>query len=60
MVILDVRTRWNSTFEMLVRARELKEVRLIIVILYLSFLFIMIKIKIKDILFNLLAIKYIK
>jgi len=26
MVILDVRTRWNSTFDMLVRARELKEV----------------------------------
>ncbi|CAB5197774.1 unnamed protein product [Rhizophagus irregularis] len=25
MVILDVRTQWNSTFDMLVRARELKE-----------------------------------
>ncbi|CAB4391844.1 unnamed protein product [Rhizophagus irregularis] len=25
IVILDVRTRWNSTFNMLVRARELKE-----------------------------------
>jgi hypothetical protein len=24
MVILDVRTRWNSTFDMLVRARELR------------------------------------
>ena len=30
MVILDARTRWNSTFDMLVRARELKEVSLII------------------------------
>jgi len=30
MVILHVRTRWNSTFDMLVRARELKEVSLII------------------------------
>ena len=26
MAILDIKTRWNSTFDMLVRARELKEV----------------------------------
>ena len=28
MVILDIRTRWNLTFDMLVRANELKEVNL--------------------------------
>jgi Tat protein secretion system quality control protein TatD with DNase activity len=27
-VILDVRTRWNSTYDMLARARKLKEVSL--------------------------------
>lgn len=42
---------------MLVRARELKEVRLIIVF---KFFIYYNKTKIKDILFNLLAIKYIK
>jgi len=45
MVILDVRIRWNSTFEMLVRARELKEVRLFIIVL--KFLSIIIKTRIK-------------
>jgi hypothetical protein len=29
MIILDVKTWWNSTFDMLTRARELKEVSLI-------------------------------
>jgi hypothetical protein len=29
MVILNIKTRWNSIYEMLTRARELKEVNLI-------------------------------
>ena len=31
-LVLDVRTRWNSTYDMLVRARKLKEVSLFILI----------------------------
>ena len=34
MVILDVKTRWNSTYEMLIRARELKEVSFFIFIFF--------------------------
>ena len=47
MVILDVKTRWDLTFDMLVRARELREVsffiKYIIIImqkLKLKFLFL--------------------
>jgi hypothetical protein len=36
MVILDVRTRWNSTYEMLVRAAVLKEVNKFI---YFNFIY---------------------
>ena len=31
MVILDVKTRWNSTYDMLVRANELKEVKFVFI-----------------------------
>ena len=34
MVILDVKTRWNSTYDMLVTARELKEVSLFLFYFY--------------------------
>ena len=43
MVILDVRTRWNSTFDMLVRTNELKEVNLFLFTLYIIFIIIKIK-----------------
>ena len=42
MVILDVKTRWNSTYDMLVRANELKEVKFV---LFLIYIYIYIKIK---------------
>lgn len=42
MVILDVKTRWNSTYDMLVRANELKEVKFV----FIFNLYIYIKIKI--------------
>jgi hypothetical protein len=45
MVILDVRTRWNSTYDMLVRAEKLKEVSLLILILFVKLLNNQIKIK---------------
>ncbi len=43
MVILDVRTQWNSTFDMLVRANKLKEVNLFLFTLYIIFIIIKIK-----------------
>ena len=43
MVILDVRTWWNLTFDMLVRANELKEVNLFLFTLYIIFIIIKIK-----------------
>ena len=43
MVILDVRTWWNSTFDMLVRVNKLKEVNLFLFILYIIFIIIKIK-----------------
>lgn len=35
MVILDVKTRWNSTYDMLVRANELKEVNFGFILIYI-------------------------
>ena len=38
MVILDVKTRWNSTYDMLVRANELKEVKFVLFLIYIYIL----------------------
>ena len=43
IVILNVRTQWNSIFDMLVKANELKEVNLFLFTLYIIFIIIKIK-----------------
>jgi hypothetical protein len=41
MVILDVKTRWSFTYEMLVRAKKLREVSLFFI--YFNFYFNLLK-----------------